>query len=99
MAGKDFSAKAKKLVQQGIPVIDFSVGEPDFPTLTTAKEAGIKAIEDNFVPPTTNLENPDPECDLDYTPLVGKSHEINHVLSNSFGFGGHNTTVVISRYQ
>lgn len=68
---------------------------------TAAAEAifSVKAIEDNFVPPTTNLENPDPECDLDYTPIVGKEKEINHVLSNSFGFGGHNTTVVISRYQ
>lgn len=68
---------------------------------TAAAEAifSVKAIEDNFVPPTINLEHPDPECDLDYTPLVGKEHEINHVLSNSFGFGGHNTTVVISRYQ
>lgn len=68
---------------------------------TAAAEAifAVKAIEDNFVPPTTNLQNPDPECDLDYTPNVGKSHPIDHVLSNSFGFGGHNTTVVISRYQ
>ena len=68
---------------------------------TAAAEAifAVKAIEDNFVPPTTNLDNPDPECDLDYTPNVGKSHPIDHVLSNSFGFGGHNTTVVISRYQ
>jgi len=68
---------------------------------TAAAEAifAVKAIEDNFVPPTTNLDNPDPECDLDYTPNVGKDHPIDHVLSNSFGFGGHNTTVVISRYQ
>lgn len=68
---------------------------------TAAAEAifAVKAIEDNFVPPTTNLENPDPDCDLDYVPLVGREVEVNHVLSNSFGFGGHNTTVVISRYQ
>lgn len=68
---------------------------------TAAAEAifCVKAIQDNYIPPTINLENPDPECDLDYTPLVGKSAEINHTLSNSFGFGGHNTTVVISRYN
>jgi 3-oxoacyl-[acyl-carrier-protein] synthase II len=68
---------------------------------TAAAEAifAVKAIQDNFVPPTTNLDNPDPECDLDYTPNIGKDHPIDHVLSNSFGFGGHNTTVVISRYQ
>lgn len=67
---------------------------------TAAAEAifAIKAIEDNFVPPTINLETADPECDLDYTPQIGKKHPIDHVLSNSFGFGGHNTAVVISRY-
>ena len=67
---------------------------------TAATEAifAVKAIEDNFVPPTINLETADPQCDLDYTPLTGKAHQIDHVLSNSFGFGGHNTAVVISRY-
>lgn len=67
---------------------------------TAAAEAifAIKAIEDNFAPPTINLETADPECDLDYTPQIGKEHPIDHVLSNSFGFGGHNTAVVISRY-
>lgn len=68
---------------------------------TAAAEAifAIKAIEDSFVPPTINLETPDPECDLDYTPQIGRDHPIDHVLSNSFGFGGHNTAVVISRYD
>ncbi len=68
---------------------------------TAATEAvfAIKAIEDNFIPPTINLDTPDPDCDLDYTPKVGKSKHVDHVLSNSFGFGGHNTAVVISRYQ
>lgn len=68
---------------------------------TAAAEAifSIKAIEDNFVPPTINLETPDPDCDLDYTPHVGKPHSMEHVLSNSFGFGGHNTALVISRYR
>lgn len=67
---------------------------------TAATEAifAVKAIADNFVPPTINLETADPQCDLDYTPLNGKAHQIDHVLSNSFGFGGHNTAVVISRY-
>ncbi len=68
---------------------------------TAAAEAifSVKAIQDNFVPPTTNLDNPDPECDLDYIPNVGRDVQVDHVLSNSFGFGGHNTTIVISRYQ
>ncbi len=68
---------------------------------TAAAEAifSVKALHDNFIPPTINLENPDPECDLDYTPLVGTQRPLQHVLSNSFGFGGHNTAVVLSRYD
>ena len=67
---------------------------------TAAAEAifSVKALQDNFIPPTINLETPDPECDLDYTPNVGVSKPLKHVLSNSFGFGGHNTAVVISQY-
>jgi 3-oxoacyl-[acyl-carrier-protein] synthase II len=59
----------------------------------------IKAILENYVPPTINLENPDPDCDLDYVPNVGRSHPINHVMSNSFGFGGHNAVLIFSRYS
>ncbi|MCE2470544.1 MAG: beta-ketoacyl-ACP synthase II [Anaerolineae bacterium] len=67
---------------------------------TAAAEAifSVKALQDNFIPPTINLETPDPDCDLDYTPKVGVAQPMQHVLSNSFGFGGHNTAVVISRY-
>jgi 3-oxoacyl-[acyl-carrier-protein] synthase II len=57
----------------------------------------VLAMRDNYVPPTINLDTPDPECDLDYTPHVGKAHTIQHVMSNSFGFGGHNTTLIFSR--
>ncbi len=68
---------------------------------TAAAEAifSVKALLDNFIPPTINLDTADPECDLDYTPNVGAPAQMRHVLSNSFGFGGHNTAVVISRYQ
>ncbi len=59
----------------------------------------IKALQDGFIPPTINLEHPDPECDLDYTPNVGVAKPLEHVLSNSFGFGGHNTAVVLSRFD
>jgi 3-oxoacyl-[acyl-carrier-protein] synthase II len=55
------------------------------------------AIRDGIVPPTINLETPDPECDLDYTPLQAKEHKITTALSNSFGFGGHNACIVVSR--
>jgi beta-ketoacyl-acyl-carrier-protein synthase II len=55
------------------------------------------AIRDQYVPPTANYRIPDEECDLDYTPNVGKSREVNNVLSNSLGFGGHNSTVIFSK--
>jgi 3-oxoacyl-[acyl-carrier-protein] synthase II len=58
----------------------------------------IKAIQENTVPPTINLETPDPDCDLDYTPNVPKSREIVYAMSNSFGFGGHNASIVIKKF-
>ncbi len=58
----------------------------------------VKAIHDNFVPPTVNLEHPDPHCDLNYTPNKGVKHPINRVMSNAFGFGGHNAVVILGRY-
>ena len=56
--------------------------------------ASIKALEENFVPPTIGLAETDPECDLDYTPNVGKKRDINYVMSNSFAFGGLNAVLV-----
>jgi len=58
-----------------------------------------KAIEHAIVPPTINLENPDPDCDLDYTPNVPKSREIQYAMSNSFGFGGHDASIIIAKYD
>ena len=59
----------------------------------------VMAMQENFIPPTVNLDNQDPECDLDYTPLVGKHHTIDIAMSNSFGFGGHNAVIIIGRYN
>jgi 3-oxoacyl-[acyl-carrier-protein] synthase II len=56
--------------------------------------ACILAIRDNVVPPTINLETPDPECDLDYTPNVAKKVEVTNALANGFGFGGQNAVCV-----
>ena len=53
------------------------------------------AIRDQVVPPTINLENPDPKCDLDYTPNTPRERNVQVAMSNSFGFGGHNGTVVV----
>lgn len=56
------------------------------------------AICDQFVPPTVNLHNPDPVCDLNYVPNEGIRHSITNVMSNSFGFGGHNAVLIIGKY-
>jgi 3-oxoacyl-[acyl-carrier-protein] synthase II len=53
----------------------------------------ILAMKHGVVPPTINLENPDPECDLDYVPNVAREKEVRVALNNSFGFGGHNATL------
>jgi len=57
-----------------------------------------KAISESMIPPTINLDNPDPECDLDYTPHVARKAEVNITLSNSFGFGGHNACIMLQKY-
>ncbi|MDF5724177.1 MAG: beta-ketoacyl-ACP synthase II [Rhizonema sp. PD37] len=60
--------------------------------------ATVLAIANNRVPPTINLENPDPECDLDYIPKVSRELDVQVALSNSFGFGGHNVTLAFKKY-
>ena len=57
------------------------------------------AIRDGVVPPTVNLDEPDRECDLDYVPHVARDHQVNVAMSNSFGFGGQNTILVLRRFQ
>jgi 3-oxoacyl-[acyl-carrier-protein] synthase II len=57
-----------------------------------------KVINHGMVPPTINLHNPDPECDLNYTPNQAVASDVRVTLSNSFGFGGHNACIVLRRY-
>lgn len=59
----------------------------------------IQALRKGFIPPTLNLTNRDPECDLDYVPSTGRVQAIEYVLSNSMGFGGHNSTLLIKRWD
>lgn len=59
----------------------------------------IQALKTGIIPPTINLEYPDPECDLDYVPNQARRAEIRTALSNSFGFGGHNVCLVFQRWQ
>ena len=56
----------------------------------------VLAIRDGVIPPTINLEHPDPECDLDYTPNCARAHRVRVAMSNSFGFGGHNSVLIFS---
>jgi 3-oxoacyl-[acyl-carrier-protein] synthase II len=59
----------------------------------------VLAIRDNVAPPTMNLDEPDPECDLDYVPNEARQMPINCVMSNSFGFGGHNVSLIFKRFN
>ena len=56
------------------------------------------AIKHGIVPPTINLQNPDPECDLDYVPNTAREMEVNVIVNNSFGFGGHNSTISAKKF-
>ncbi|PWB77998.1 MAG: beta-ketoacyl-[acyl-carrier-protein] synthase II [Anaerolineales bacterium] len=58
----------------------------------------ILAMREGVIPPTINYQTPDPECDLDYVPNQSRKAEIDHAMSNSFGFGGHNATLVFSKF-
>ncbi|MGN0706405.1 MAG: beta-ketoacyl-ACP synthase II [Faecalibacterium sp.] len=57
------------------------------------------AVRDSFVPPTIHYEQPDPDCDLDYTPNVGREMPIRYALSNSLGFGGHNACLLFGKWE
>jgi 3-oxoacyl-[acyl-carrier-protein] synthase II len=57
----------------------------------------VLALENGLIPPTINLTDPDPQCDLDYVPLVARKADLGVTMSNSFGFGGHNATLILKR--
>jgi 3-oxoacyl-[acyl-carrier-protein] synthase II len=59
----------------------------------------VKVLQDGVLPPTINYENPDPECDLDYVPNRARPAIVQNIISNSFGFGGHNASIIVSRYN
>jgi 3-oxoacyl-[acyl-carrier-protein] synthase II len=59
----------------------------------------IGAIREGQIPPTANLENPDPACDLDYVPLVKRAHRVDTAIINGFGFGGQNAVAVFRRFE
>ncbi|MCG2821968.1 MAG: beta-ketoacyl-ACP synthase II [Candidatus Atribacteria bacterium] len=59
----------------------------------------IKAMEEGFIPPTMGLQEQDPECDLDYVPLQGRNQNLQYTLSNSFGFGGQNASILFKKWE
>jgi 3-oxoacyl-[acyl-carrier-protein] synthase II len=59
----------------------------------------VLAIKEGIIPPTINYEQPDPDCDLDIVPNIARKLKVDVALSNSFGFGGHNATLVFKKYQ
>jgi 3-oxoacyl-[acyl-carrier-protein] synthase II len=61
--------------------------------------ATVLTIVNSYIPPTINLHDPDPECDLDYVPLKARFGKVDVAASNSFGFGGHNVALVFTRYD
>jgi 3-oxoacyl-[acyl-carrier-protein] synthase II len=61
--------------------------------------ASVMAIQEGIIPPTTSYEDPDPDCDLNYTPNAAVKRNVRYAISNSFGFGGHNACLAIGRYE
>jgi 3-oxoacyl-[acyl-carrier-protein] synthase II len=61
--------------------------------------ATVLALLNDTAPPTINLDNPDPECDLDFVPKVAREARLEAAMSNSFGFGGHNATVIVRKFR
>jgi len=61
--------------------------------------ASVMAMKEGIIPPTINLEEQDPDCDLDYCANVARETEVNAALSNSFGFGGHNASLLVKKFS
>jgi 3-oxoacyl-[acyl-carrier-protein] synthase II len=59
----------------------------------------VKTLQDGMLPPTINYETPDPECDLDYVPNQARAVKVQNIMSNSFGFGGHNACIILSQFN
>ena len=89
------SAAAGRAISSPKSMIGHLVGAAGIASVLTA----IGALRDQVVPPTQNLFEPDPECDLDYVPLVARRMRVDTAMVNGFGFGGQNAVAIFRRYQ
>jgi 3-oxoacyl-[acyl-carrier-protein] synthase II len=88
----------RRAYQVPVSSIKSMLGHPVSAAGAIEAVACILAMRDQMLPPTINLECPDPQCDLDYVPNIARSARVDVVLSNSFGFGGHNVCLAIRRW-
>ena len=90
---------------QAPPLVLFSLAAVGYACNLLGGAGGIEAVftalalRDQFAPPTIHYEQPDPECDLDYVPNVGREMKMEYALSNSLGFGGHNACIALRRWE
>ena len=75
------------------------IGHPQGACGAASVVSSVQAMRHNFIPPTINRDDPDPECDLDVVPHVGREHELNAVLCNCLGFGSKNSALVLRRVE
>lgn len=97
--------KAVKLVFQKLALkiptsaLKSMIGHPQGACGAAGMMAGIFSLAEQFIPPTINYENPDPDCDLDYTPNQGRTKEVEHVLCNTIAFGSKNSALMLRRWD
>ena len=89
-----FGSHANKLPGSSLKSL---IGHPQGACGAAGLAATLLAMRDGVLPPTANLENPDPECDLDYVPETGRRHAIEYAVANCIAFGSKNSALVVKR--
>ena len=84
--------RVREYVDEEISIGDYVLSGGEFAAM-------VLAVKNDLLPPTINYETPDPDCDLDYVPNEARKTTVNVAMSNSLGFGGHNATLVVKKFQ